>query len=87
MSTLKLDRAKPHAQIFGDIEGRHYEQDNRYFRGDGSLWVDPNAPKKQESKAEAAAREKAEAEAEAARLEAEKKAAGEGDQLSQQLGG
>ena len=87
MSALKLDKSKPFGQIFGDLEGRHYDQGGRYFGSDGSLWVDPNAPKKKETAAEIAAREKAEAD-EAARLAAEaKKAAGGDDQLSQQLGG
>lgn len=86
MSALKLDKAKPHGHIFGDTAGRHFEQDGRYFRQDGSLWVDPNAPKKKETNAEREARERAEAE-EAARLEAEAKTAkGGDDQLSQQLG-
>ncbi len=45
MSTKKLDKTQPFATIYGDTEGRVYEQDSLYFRGDGTLWVDPAAPK------------------------------------------
>lgn len=88
MSQLKLDRSRPFAIISGDTEGRHFEQDNRFFNRTEGLWRDPKA---KESKDEREAREKAEADAvEAARLQAEadaKKAAGGDDQLTKQLSG
>lgn len=39
-----LDRNKPFATVINDDAGRAYEQGGRYFRNDGSLWVDPDAP-------------------------------------------
>lgn len=33
-----LDRSQPHGQIFGDDQGRIWEQGGRYFHGDGSPW-------------------------------------------------
>lgn len=39
-----LDRQKPFGEIYGDSEGKRYEQDGEYFRGDGSLWGPPSPP-------------------------------------------
>jgi hypothetical protein len=36
---MQLDKTKPHGTVFGDNQGRVYEQDGKYFRGNGSLWV------------------------------------------------
>lgn len=85
----KLDKSKPYGHIVNDSEGRVFEQDGRYFTGEGKPWRDPS---KKETAAEREAREKAEKE-EADRIAAEeeaqrKLAAGEGGndgQLSKQL--
>lgn len=37
----KLNRNFPYGAISGDTQGRCYEQDHQFFRGDGSLWVEP----------------------------------------------
>ena len=31
-----LDRARPYAEVHGDDQGRRFEQDGAYFRGDGA---------------------------------------------------
>jgi hypothetical protein len=36
-----FDRSRPYGSVFGDLEGRMYEQDGQFFRGDGSLWTPP----------------------------------------------
>ena len=36
---MKLDKSKPYGTVFGDNQGRVFDQDGEYFRGDGSLWV------------------------------------------------
>lgn len=41
----KLDKKRPFGTIMGDLEGRAYEQDNKFFRADGSEWEDPKAKK------------------------------------------
>lgn len=84
MAVKKLDKSKPHGHIFGDDQGRIYEQDGAFFNGDGTPWRDPA---KKEGAAERAAREKAEAEAAAAEAERLKAEGGADDQLSKQLGG
>lgn len=33
-----LDKSKPFAQVYGDDQGRAFEQDGAFFRGDGSPW-------------------------------------------------
>lgn len=38
-----FDRKKPFGTIYNDDQGRMYEQDGNFFRGDGSLWTDPEA--------------------------------------------
>lgn len=86
MPANKLNRNEPFGQIYGDADGRHFEQDGAFYTQDGKLWRDPKA---KESAADRAAREKAEAE-EAQRLAdeeaARKAAAGGDDQLNAQLG-
>jgi len=59
-----LDTKRPYATVHGDLEGRSFEQDTAYFRGDGSLWTGPNEA---EAKAVAEADKQAKAEAEAAK--------------------
>lgn len=89
MSKITLDKSKDYATVYGDDKGRVYQQGDHHFRGDGSLWRDPDvketaAEKKAREEAEAAADKRAADEAEAA-----KKAAGAGgadDQLTKQLG-
>jgi hypothetical protein len=33
---LTLDRSRPYAEVYGDTQGRVYEQEGVYFRGDGT---------------------------------------------------
>lgn len=37
-TSRSLDRSQPHGQIFGDEDGRMWEQGGRYFNADGSPW-------------------------------------------------
>ncbi len=39
---MQLDKSKPYATIFGEADGRVYEQGGHHFNGDGSLWVEPS---------------------------------------------
>jgi hypothetical protein len=51
-----LDRNKPYALVYGDGEGRHFQQDGVYFGADGSPWTAPGetpAPTKPAKKAAA----------------------------------
>lgn len=34
-----LDRSRTFGTVCGDLEGRVYEQDGCFYRGDGTLWV------------------------------------------------
>lgn len=68
-----LDRSRHYGHVFNDDFGRMYEQDGKFFIGDGSEWQDPSAA----PKAAAPKRGKAQAEAEAAPSD---------DQLAAQLG-
>lgn len=38
---MKLDKSKPHFTVFGDDNGRAFEQDGKFFNGDGTLWTEP----------------------------------------------
>lgn len=35
---MSFDKSKPHGTIFGDAQGRVYEQNGIHYRGDGSVW-------------------------------------------------
>jgi hypothetical protein len=35
---MPLDRNKPFGRVCGDSQGRVFEQDGRFYRGDGSEW-------------------------------------------------
>lgn len=90
MSASKLNRNEPFADIFGDTEGRRFEQGGRFFRPDGSLWRDAKKKESAEEKAAREAQEQADAEAEAAAEAAAAAAAAAAStdvdaQLSQQL--
>lgn len=41
MAAATLDRKRPFGAVIGDTEGRNFEQDGQFFRGDGSLWTEP----------------------------------------------
>lgn len=43
MAAAKLDRSKPFGTISGDVKGRHFEQDGKFFAADGTQWTDPEA--------------------------------------------
>jgi hypothetical protein len=53
MAAPTLDRNRPHGTVYGDPDGRIYQQGDNYFRGDGSLWTEPV---KAEAEAEAPAK-------------------------------
>jgi hypothetical protein len=42
---MKLDKGKPYGEIFGDLRGRRYEQDGRYFDAVGNEVVDKSVAK------------------------------------------
>lgn len=80
-----LDRSKPFATVFGDDQGRIYEQGGQYFRGDGSLWTDAAPAKGEAAAAKAPASKRAAIKPEPA---VPATPAGEQDaQLAAQLGG
>ena len=89
MSKNKLYKTKPYGHVFGDTEGRVFDQDMRYFRGDGTLWRDPEAKESAAEKAQREAEEKADAKAESKRVADEAAAAKSAEsndaQLSAQL--
>lgn len=41
---VELDRKRPYGSVCNDPEGRAFEQDERFFCADGSLWSDGVAP-------------------------------------------
>lgn len=41
MAAATLDRKRPFGAVIGDTEGRNFEQDGNFFRGDGTLWTEP----------------------------------------------
>jgi hypothetical protein len=71
-----LDRSRDHASVYGDDQGRMWEQDGKHFNGDGSPWRDPSGRKAAPAAAPAPAAEAAALGSTAA-----------DDQLSQQLRG
>lgn len=93
MAGKQLDRKKPFAEIYGDTQGRRFEQDHTFFGPDEKEWIGPAAaaevatPAKKLTKAE----EKAKAEAEAAAAAEVAAKAGDGvaadSQLDAQLNG
>lgn len=85
MSKHTLNRNEPHATIFGDDQGRHFEQDGKFFTQDGKLWRDPAHKETAEEKKAREAQEKADAEAAAKAAEEAKKAQSNDGQLSAQL--
>lgn len=46
---MALDKSKPYGTIYGDQEGRAFEQDGKYFESSGKPW----APEKPAEKAPA----------------------------------
>lgn len=42
MAAPTLDRKRPFGTISGDSQGRCFEQDNKFFMADGSVWVEPD---------------------------------------------
>jgi hypothetical protein len=43
-SSKKLDREQPYGTIYGDEQGRAFEQEGVYFRGDGTVWDEETSP-------------------------------------------
>jgi hypothetical protein len=41
---MKLNRKEPFGEIFGDTQGRRYEQGGKFFTVTGDEWADPAAP-------------------------------------------
>lgn len=39
-----LDRSKPHGTVWGDDQGRSFEQDGQFFTANGELWQPPPEP-------------------------------------------
>lgn len=37
----QFDRTKPHGTVMGAQDGRHFVQDEQYYRADGSPWETP----------------------------------------------